>query len=65
MVGQSRSHNWVPKLVFRMFNMALNNAYVAYKKLIRLDVDNELISGPDNVALSFGRAMRELAHSLC
>ncbi len=24
MAGQSRSHNWAPKFVFQMFNMALN-----------------------------------------
>ncbi len=34
MAGQSRSHNWAPKLVFRMFNMALNNSYIVYKELI-------------------------------
>ncbi len=28
MAGKSRSHNWAPKLVFRLFNMAINNAYV-------------------------------------
>ncbi len=31
MAGKSRKHNWPPKLLFRMFNMALNNAYVVYK----------------------------------
>jgi hypothetical protein len=28
MAGKSRSHNWAPKLVFRLYNMAMNNAYV-------------------------------------
>ncbi len=32
MVRASRSHNWAPKLVFRMFNMAMINAYVVYKE---------------------------------
>ena len=45
--------------------MALNNAYIVYKELIWLDADNELMSGPEDVVLLFGRAARELAHSLC
>jgi hypothetical protein len=33
--GKSRLHNWSPKLVFRFFNMALNNAYKMYTALSR------------------------------
>ena len=33
MAGKSRSNNWAPKLVFQMFNMAMNNAYVALKNI--------------------------------
>jgi hypothetical protein len=56
MSGKSRCHNWAPKLVFRLFNMGMNNAYVMYKELVARD---------DGVALSMGRAMKELAHGLC
>ena len=56
MAGKSRSHNWAPKLVFRLFNMAMNNAYVMYKELVKRDGEE---------ALSMGRAMKELAHGLC
>jgi hypothetical protein len=34
MAGKSRKHNWSPKLVFRMFNMVLNNTYIVYKELV-------------------------------
>jgi hypothetical protein len=58
MAGKSRSHNWAPKLVFRLYNynMAMNNAYVMYKELVARDGEK---------ALSMGRAMKELAHGLC
>ncbi len=39
MAGKSRKHNWSPKLVFRMFNMALNNTFVIYKKLVSREGD--------------------------
>ncbi len=25
--GKSRLHNWLPKLILRLYNMVLNNAY--------------------------------------
>lgn len=37
MAGKSQSHDWTPKLVFRLFNIALNNTYVMYKELIARD----------------------------
>ena len=33
MGGKSRKHNWLPKLVFRLWNTSLNNAYLIYKTL--------------------------------
>ena len=56
MAGQSRSHNWAPKLVFRLFNMAMNNAYVMYTELVARD---------GGEAMPMGRSMKELAHALC
>ncbi|KAL3765170.1 hypothetical protein ACHAW5_008589 [Stephanodiscus triporus] len=56
MAGASRSHNWAPKLVFWMFNMAMNNAYVVYKELVTREGGN---------VLPMGKAVRELAHGLC
>ena len=58
MAGKSPKHNWSPKLVFRMFNMALNNAYVVYKNLVGREGD---VRG----CLKMGKAVRELVHSLC
>jgi hypothetical protein len=58
MAGKSRKHNWSPKLVFRMFNMALNNAYVVYKELVNRE-------GNGRDCLNMGKAVRELAHGLC
>ena len=31
--GQSKTHNWSPKLVFRLFNMNNANAHAYYKRL--------------------------------
>ncbi len=58
MAGKSWKHNWSPKLVFRMFNMALNNVYFVYKELVSREGD-----GRD--CLNMGKAVRELAHGLC
>ena len=33
--GKSRLHNWSPKLVFCLYNMALNNAYKMYTALVK------------------------------
>jgi hypothetical protein len=56
MAGKNRSHNWVPKLVFHLFNMAMNNAYVVYK---------ELVTREGGKSLLMGKAVKELACSLC
>ena len=56
MAGKSRSNNWAPKLVLQMFNMAMNNAYVAYKYLV---------SREGGQVLLMGKVVRELAHGLC
>ncbi len=56
MAGKSRSHNWAPKLVFRLFNMAMNNTYIMYKELDARD---------GGKAMPMGRSMKELAHALC
>jgi hypothetical protein len=58
MAGKSRKHNWSPKLVFRMFNMALNNAYIVYKELVSRE-------GNGRDCLNMGKAVRELVHGLC
>ena len=58
MAGATRSHNWAPKLVFRMFNMAMNNAYVVFRELVSRQ-------GDGSKPLLMGKAVRELAHSLC
>jgi hypothetical protein len=33
--GKSHLHNWSPKLIFWLFNMALNNAYKMYTTLVK------------------------------
>jgi hypothetical protein len=33
--GKSRLHNWLPNLIFRLYNMAINNAYKMYKALVK------------------------------
>ena len=58
MAWKSWLHNWAPKLVFHMFNMAMNNAYFIYKDLIGREGD-----GRD--CLKMGRTVRELVHDLC
>ena len=56
MARASRSHNCAPKLVFQMFNMAMNNAFVVYK---------ELVSSEGGKVLLLGKAVRVLVHVLC
>jgi hypothetical protein len=58
MAGKSRKHNWSPKLVFRMFNIALNNAFVVYTELVSRE-------GNGRDCLKMGNMVRELAHGLC
>ena len=33
--GKSRLQNWLPKLIFWLFNMTLNNAYKMYMALVK------------------------------
>jgi hypothetical protein len=49
--GKSRLHNWLPKLVFRLYNMALNNAYKMYTALVKEHT-------PERRFLSMGDAVR-------
>ncbi len=56
--GKSRLHNWLPKLIFRLFNMALNNAYKTYMALVKEHM-------PERRFLEMGNAVRELTHDLC
>ncbi len=54
--GKSRLHSWAPKLVTPLFNMAMNNAFVIYKELVRREGGKSLLKG---------QAVRDLAHGLC
>jgi hypothetical protein len=56
--GKSRLHNWSPKLIFWLFNMALNDAYKMYTVLIKEHM-------PEQRFLEMGNAVRELTHDLC
>ncbi len=56
--GKSRLHNWSLKLIFRLYNMALNNAYKMYKALVKQHT-------PERRFLDMGDAVRELTHDLC
>ncbi len=50
MARKSWLHNWAPKLVFRLFNIGKNNAYIVYK---------ELVMREGRKSLSMGQAVRE------
>jgi hypothetical protein len=56
--GDSKLHNWSPKLVFRLFNMHDANAYLLYKRLHELHT-------PDRRLLDMKASMAELTHVLC
>jgi hypothetical protein len=56
--GKSSLHNWLPKLIFRLYNMSINNAYKMYTMLIKQHM-------PEHRFLDMGNAVRELAHGLC
>jgi hypothetical protein len=56
--GKSRLHNWSPKLVFWLYNMALNNAYKMYTALIKEHT-------PERRFLRMGDAVRESTLDLC
>ena len=65
MAGASKSHNWAPKLVFQMFNMALNNAYIIYKESVSRDGGNLFREGNERASSTMDKAVRELEHGLC
>ena len=56
--GKSQLHNWSPKLIFCLYNMALNNAYKMYTALHKRHNGGRRI-------LDMGDAVRELTHDLC
>ena len=35
MGGHSKKHNWSPKIFWRLFNIALSNAYTLYRALVK------------------------------
>ena len=55
--GKSRLHNWTPKLVFRLFNMAFNNARLVYLAL-------SAKHSPGVRTLPMPKCINELAHDL-
>ena len=56
--GKSRLHNWLPKLIFQLYNMSMNNTYNMYKALVKQHM-------PEWRFLDMGNAVRELTHNLC
>jgi hypothetical protein len=56
--GKSQLHNWSPKLVFWLYNMALNNANKMYTALVKEHT-------PERRFLPTGNTVRELTHDLC
>ena len=54
--GKSRTHNWSPKLVLRLVNMTMNNAYKIYDAL----VDEHT---PDRRFLEMREAIEEMTHA--
>ncbi len=56
--GKRRLHNWLPKLIFWLYNMLLNNAYKMYKALVKQHT-------PVQRVLDMGDAMRKLTQNLC
>ena len=57
MGGKSRKHNWTPKIIFRLINMTMINAYRIYKALV-------VTRTPDRRLLSMREAIKELTFSL-
>ena len=43
--GKSRLHNWLPKLIFRLYNMLLNNAYKMYNTLVKQHTPERMFFG--------------------
>jgi hypothetical protein len=57
MGGKSRTHNWSPKLVFRLWNMSMHNAYIIYSALHKQYT-------PDQKHLSTKQCVKELTFNL-
>ena len=57
MGGKSRKHNWSPTLVFRLWNMSLNNAYLIYKALHKQYTSNRKL-------LSMKQCVKDLTFDL-
>ena len=58
MGGKSRTHNWSPKLVLRLLNMTMNNAYKIYNALVEERT-------PDKRFLEMREAIEEMTHAFC
>ena len=58
MGGHSRTHNWCPKLVWRLFNMSQNNAYQIYTTLVEKHTKGRRF-------LEMREAVQEMTHSFC
>ncbi len=43
--GKSRLHNWLPKLIFRLYNMSINNAYKMYMMLVKQHMPERIFFG--------------------
>ncbi len=56
--GKSRLQNWLPKLIFWLYNMSVINAYKMYMALVKQHT-------PERRFLDMGNAVRESAHNLC
>ena len=55
--GKSRTHNWSPKIILRLINMLMINAYRIYKLLVTTRT-------PDRHCLTIREAIKELTFSL-
>ena len=56
--GQSKAHNWSPKVFWRLINISMANAFVLYKALAE---EHNLDSKP----LDMKRAIKEATHAFC
>ena len=55
--GKSRTHNWLPKIIFWLINMTMVNAYRIYKALVTTRT-------PDRQCLTMKEAIKELTFLL-
>ena len=58
MGGQSKLHNWIPKIFWRIVNMCMVNAYVLYKALAEKHT-------PERKIVDMKGAMKEATHAFC